>query len=111
MKIIFFLLISFQAFSQSVSRNQIESILRSRQIQLSQLEAQGQRLLIGEVTGAGRSLPLNRVQIFITNDQAILSHEIESYDVKTPAALGNLSSLRSSGVYYLSSDIKAVLIK
>jgi hypothetical protein len=108
---ILFSLIVTNVFAQNLSRTQIEQLLLKKNIKLSAVESLGSKLLIGEVTGAGRGVPMSKIQAFITHDRAILSSEIDSIDAGVPSVLSNLSSLRFEGNYILSTDLEAVLIK
>jgi hypothetical protein len=99
-----------QSSAQSLSREQVAELLAQRNISLTQLESRGSRLLLGEVTGAGK-VTNDRIQVIVTTDQALLKNEIDSMDSMQPEVLQNLQSFRAQGTYFLKSDIKAVIVK
>ena len=79
------MLFSLQALA-SLSRTQAARLLQERNIQLSARENAGARLLLGEVTGAGLVIPVEKVELVIAQNRVILKKEIESMDF-TPHTL------------------------
>jgi hypothetical protein len=112
MKNLFLLVLVFSFNSFAFNREQAGRLLEQRQLSLRQLEGQGARLLLGEVTGAGFVIPQERVQVVFLRERAILRHEIESMDFSPfTGKMQDLASFRVHGSYYLKEDIKAVLLK
>lgn len=102
-------LTSLQLFA--FERDHAERLLDSRQISLINLEQQGNQLLLGEVTGAGRALNAEQIEIIFLHDQVILKKEIEAISFKKKGKLlSDLDSFRAHGLYYTAEDIQAVLI-
>lgn len=111
MKILLFLfaiLISFPSFG--LTRQEMEVLLRVKNTSLNKLESGGNRLLMGEVTGHNSALPFSKVQILITEDEAILKQEISAVDFKGVPQLGNVIAVHAQGQYVLKQDVKAVII-
>lgn len=108
--ITFSVLFSFQALA-NLNRAQAERLLQERNIQLSARENAGARLLLGEVTGAGLVIPVEKVELVIAQNRVILKKEIESMDFAPHTLrLKDLSSFRAHGVYYTREDIQGALI-
>ena len=104
------ILFSFHTLA-SINRNQAERLLQERNIQLSYRENAGARLLLGEVTGAGLVIPVEKVELIIAQNKVIFKKEIESMDfVPHTLRLKDLSSFRAHGLYYTRDDIQAALI-
>lgn len=104
------LLFSLQALA-SMNRTQAERLLLERNIQLSARENAGARLLLGEVTGAGLVIPVEKVELVIAQNRVIFKKEIESMDFAPHTLrLKDLSSFRAHGVYYTREDIQGALI-
>jgi hypothetical protein len=103
-------LFSLQALA-NLNRTQAERLLQSRNIQLQSRESAGARLLLGEVTGAGFVIPVDKVELVIAHNRVILKKEIESMDfVPHTLKLTDLSSFRAHGVYFTKEDIQGALI-
>lgn len=99
------LLLSVTLHAQEFRRLHAERLLSGRRLSLEQFEQRGSELLLGEVTGAGRTLNIERVEVLFLADQAILKSEIESLPQT------DLDSFRAHGIYYTVEDIRAVLLK
>ncbi len=103
-------IISVSAFA-TINRSQAERLLLERNIQLSTRENSGARLLLGEVTGAGFVIPVEKIELVIAQNRVILRKEIESMDfVPHTLKLQDLSSFRAYGVYFTKEDIQGALI-
>jgi hypothetical protein len=102
----------FPLVSQAaLTRQQIETLLNQKNMTLMQLEQRGAQVLLGEVTGHGRAVPFNKVQVLFTESEAILKHEIDSVEFKGGAEqLGNISTVRFQGQYVLKQDVKAAIV-
>lgn len=104
------LLTAFQALA--LDRGQADRLLQERQLSLRQMEQGGNRLLLGEVTGAGLVLPADRVQVVLLQDRAVLKREIESMAFSpVTGKLGDLDSFRVGGTYFTREDIRGVVVK
>lgn len=102
------ILISFPSFA--LTRQEIEALLRLKNTSLEKLERGGNRLLMGEVTGHNSALPFSKVQILITEDEAILKQEISAVDFKGAQQLGNVVAVHAQGQYVLKQDVKALIV-
>ena len=92
----------------ALDRLSASQLLEQKNVSLSTLENSGSKLLLGEITGAGRSVPTNKVEVIFIRSEAILKNEIESIDGNT---LSTIQSFRAKGVYFLNSDIQGVVLK
>jgi hypothetical protein len=111
MRILFSLLIFLSSFSSfAMTRTQLEAILKEKGINLAEVEIKGMKVLMGEVTGHINAVPFSKVQILVTNKEAILKREIDSVDFKSGQTLGDVISVRYSGQYILKKDVKATLV-
>ncbi len=106
------MIVTAKAFSQTLSRAEAERLLQQRNVNLQQIESQGGRLILGEVTGGGRVLPADRVQAVIVDGRAVLKREIVSMDFRPASGsqIGQLDSFRVGGVYYTREDVRAVVV-
>ncbi len=101
----------FSATALAQSRADVEKMLTSRGMSLSQLESQGNVLLFGENTGHGRKIQFSQVQVLITRDQAVLKREIEGVSFNGQPTLDQVESIRFNGQYILKSDVAGAIIK
>ena len=102
-----FFLSSFAA--HAITKPQLEALLREKGIEISKLEAQGMQIYMGEVTGHLNALPFSKVQILVTEHEAILKSEIDSVDFSGAQNLGSVVSVRFNGQYLLKQDVKATI--
>lgn len=110
--LIFMMAVTAKAFSQNLTRADAERLLQQRNVNLQQVESQGGRLIIGEVTGGGRVVPVERVQAVIVADRAVLKREIISMDFQPSNGnqVGQLDSFRVGGSYYTREDVRAIVV-
>lgn len=107
------MLVTAKAFSQeAITRASAERLLQQRNVNLQQVEAQGGRLILGEVTGGGRVIPTDRLQVVIVDNRAVLKREIISMDFNPSSGsqIGQLDSFRVGGTYYTRQDVQAVVV-
>ena len=101
----------FSATALAQSRGDVERMLSSRGMSLSQLESQGNVLLFGENTGHGKKIQFSQIQVLITRDQAVLKKEIESVSFNGQQTLDQVESIRFNGQYILKSDVAGAIIR
>ncbi len=114
MKTILLLVAFLTSFSVSATlgRPQAERLLQERNISLAASESAGARLLLGEVTGAGFVVPMEKVELVIAQNRVFLRKEIEAVDfVPHTQRLNDLSSFRAKGLYFTRDDIQATLVR
>lgn len=100
------------AKAMAMSRGQAEQLILQRNINLQVLEQTGAQLILGEVTGGGRALPADRVQVILLQDRAVLKKEIISMDfAPVTGKLSDLDSFRVGGTYFTKQDIRGVVVK
>lgn len=104
-------LFMFMSSAFALTRSDVERMLSSKNVSLQGLEASGSVMLLGEVTGHGRSIPLEKVQAILTDKDAILRHEIESVSPSGVKILGSSDSIRAGGQYILIEDVRATILK
>lgn len=108
MKILFILLVLLSSLvAEAMPRPQLEALLREKGVILADAEMRGMRVLMGEVTG---HIPFSKVQVLVTDREAILKSEIDSVDFNGPQSVGGVVSVRYNGQYVLRKDVKAVLV-
>jgi len=100
----------FSLSSQALTRSQLEALLKEKGINLMEVEMQGMRVLMGEVSGHINAVPFSKVQILVTEQQAILKSEIDSVDFSGAQNMGSVSSVRFNGQYVMKKDIKATIV-
>jgi len=104
------MLVSAKAFS--MDRGEAERLVAQRSLNLATLERAGSQLLLGEVTGGGRLLPADRVQVILLDGRAVLKAEVVSMDFSpVTGRLSDLDSFRVGGTYHTREDIRGVVIR
>lgn len=108
MKILFVLLVLLTSLSShALTRGEIEVLLKEKGVQLVEMEIRGMRLLMGEVSG---HIPFSKVQVLVTEHEAILKTEIDSVDFNGAEILGGVVSVRYNGQYVMKKDVKATIV-
>ena len=100
----------FAMSSHALTRSQLEALLKEKGINLMEVEMQGMRVLMGEVSGHINAIPFSKVQILVTDHEAILKNEIDSVDFSGAQNMGGVSSVRFNGQYVTKKDIKATIV-
>ncbi len=98
----------FSLTGGAMTRPEIEALLKEKGHSLVEMEMRGLRLLMGEVTG---HIPFSKVQVLITEQEAIMKSEIDSVDFSGGQTLGGVSSVRFKGQYVLRRDVKATIVQ
>lgn len=98
--------------AHAMDRSLAAQLISQRNLNLTSLEQTGAQLILGEVTGGGKVLPADRVQVILLQDRAILKREIVGMDFSpVTGKLGDLDSFRVGGLYYTKEDIRGVVIR
>jgi hypothetical protein len=105
---LFLIMISFA--SQALTRPQLEILLKEKGINLAEVEMKGMKVLMGEVSGHINAVPFSKVQILVTDNEAILKSEIDSVDFSGAQNMGGVASVRFNGQYVMKKDIKATIV-
>lgn len=109
---ILFAVMLVSARAMAMDRALAQQLLAERNLNLSTMERAGAQLLLGEVTGGGRVLPADRVQVILLNNKAVLKSEIVSMDFSpVTGRIGDLDSFRVGGIYHTREDIRGVVIR
>lgn len=106
--ILFTILVSLP--TMAITRASLQSLLQQKGTSIEALERQGYKSVLGEVTGHAKSIPLSKVVVIITEDEAILSSEIESTQASGAQVVGNLQTVRFNGQYINGSDVVGVIV-
>lgn len=106
--ILFTLLLSLP--SMAIDRASIQQLLQQKGTSLEALERQGHKAVLGEVTGHAKSVPVGKVVVILTNDEAIMKREIEGTEVAGAPIVGNIKSVRFSGQYITAQEIVGVIV-
>jgi hypothetical protein len=110
MKILLALLVLLTSLtSHALSRSQLEALLKEKGINLMEVEMQGMQVLMGEVSGHINAIPFSKVQILVTESEAILKSEIDSVDFSGAQNMGAVNTVRFNGQYVVKKDIKATI--
>lgn len=111
MKILFVLLVLLTSLtSHALTRSQLEALLKEKGVNLVEMEMRGMRVLMGEVTGHINAVPFSKVQVLVTEQEAILKTEIDSVDFSGGQTLGGVVSVRFNGQYVMKKDVKATIV-
>lgn len=106
--ILFTLLLSLP--TMAITQASLQQLLQQKGTSLEAQARKGNKAILGEVTGHAKSIPLAKVVIIVTEDEAILKQEIEGTEVSGAQVIGNLQSVRFNGQYVPSSAIVGVII-
>lgn len=74
----------------------------------------GLKVLLGEVTGAGRTLPTEDIQAYLTKDQIYSAQDIVRLDFKHPSlgkSLKDINSVEFTKGVILKKQIRGVVYK
>lgn len=111
MKPLFILLTALLTISaQAISQREIQLLLEEKGTSLEGQMRKGNKALLGEVTGHAKSTPLAKVEVILTEKEAILKKEIEGVEVAGTPVVGNLISVRFEGQYIPASAIVGVIV-
>lgn len=111
MKILLVLLALMTSFvSQALDRTQLEILLKEKGVDLLEVEMRGMKVLMGEVSGHIKAIPFSKVQMLVTEREAILKDEIDSVDFSGNQTMGSIVSVRFNGQYVMKKDVKATIV-
>ena len=100
------LLLSFSSFA--ISKGDLEKLLAEKNLTLG--DFQNSKVLLGEVTGAGKSLPFSKVAVIVTEQEAILSNEIVDVSFKAQSKkLGDLDLARTRTENITLRDVVGII--
>ena len=94
----------------SLTRSEMEEMLRTKNLSLSSFESRGLQVIMGEVTGHGRQIPMDKLEAIFTDKDVILRREIEATTPAQARSLSGIDTLRARGQYFLKGDVKATII-
>lgn len=97
--------------SFSLTREEAIILLAQKNVSLQQLEDQGSQLLLGEVTGGGKSIPMGQVRAILTNESAILQNEIHDIEFSGSPVLSAVELFKTAGEIVLKQEIVGVIVK
>ncbi len=112
--IIITMLISFVSHGSDTLKNTSPEIILSQQGLTQQvLDKRGFKLLKGELTGAGKTIPLHRLEAVILKDRVFFKKQIEAINLyeTTPATISSIESVHIEGQNIVTEHISGVLIK
>lgn len=109
---IFFLLLTVMIALPALAINEagVQQLLQMKGTSLEQQAKKGNKAILGEVTGHAKSLPIGKVEIIITEQEAILKREIEDIQVSGAPVVGGIQVVRFHGQYITAQDIKGVIV-
>lgn len=109
--ILCFLQLSSLAFAGEITgAGQVAQILKRHNLSLSALQAQG--LKLGDITGAGKTVNLDRINMLVTGQKVFSMGEASHIDFKHPSAAKSLidvNHLEFNGKKVRTSQIKGIL--
>lgn len=108
---ILILIIFMAANSFAITRSDVERLLSHRNVSLKALEASGAQMLMGEVTGHGRAIPVEKIEAILTDNKAILRKDIEGLIPTGARSLNSVETIRSQGQYILTEDVRATILR
>ena len=91
----------------------VKSIMKKKEMNLQQMLNNGHALLLGEVTGAGRSIALDQVKVVITSKEAFKMSNVQRIEFKKVGGLNlqNVDFFEINDQIIESKKIRALIIK
>jgi hypothetical protein len=92
----------------------VHNILRSNNINIGQLDQQGYQLLIGEVTGAGKNVYLDRVKYLISSQEIYDMDRLNNIEYNIPSEAKKLLDVKKfvfDNSMLPTTKIKAMIIE
>lgn len=91
---------------------QVAQILKSNNMSVESLRQQGLKIIQGEVTGAGRQIPLDRINMVITDSQLLRMRQARRIEYKHPSdarSLGDVQHIEFGRLKVRPNQLKAVI--
>ncbi len=119
-KISLFLLMVLSVFSspsligrEIASADLVKSILKKENINLNQMLINGHELLMGEVTGAGKKIHLEKIKVLVTLKNAYKMSAIQRVEFKKPGGLElqNIDFFEIRNEIVSVDDLQALIVK
>jgi len=91
----------------------VKNIMMKKEMNLQQMLNNGHALLLGEVTGAGRSIALDQVKVVITSKEAFKMSNVQRIEFKKVGGLNlqNVDFFEINDQIIESKKIRALIIK
>ena len=91
----------------------VKNIMKKRQMNLEQMLNNGHDLLLGEVTGAGRKVPLSQIKVLVTKEDAFKMSNIQRIEFKKSGGLKleNVDFFEIKNKVIDVSELKALVIE
>ena len=91
----------------------VKSIMQKKEMSLQQMLNNGHALLLGEVTGAGKPISLDKVKVVITSSEAFKMSNVQRIEFKKSGGLKlqNVDFFEINGQVIDSQEIKALVVK
>jgi len=96
------ILISFLFLSSNLWAGEITGagqraleVLQANRISVETLRNQGMQVMLGEVTGGGMKISLDRIQMVVTNKKVLNMRDVSHIDFKHPSAAKTLRDVKA----------------
>lgn len=91
----------------------VKNILKKKQMNLQQFLQTGHELRLGEVTGAGRQIELDRVKVVVSNKEAFKMSNVQRIEFQKSGGLklGNVDFFEIDGKIIEVRKIQAMILK
>ena len=92
----------------------VESVLQKNNLSIAKLQNEGFKVLLGEVTGAGKSVPLDALEYVVTKKELMRMNDVTHINFKNPSAakaLGDIRGLEFNGKRVSIGKIQGVVFK
>ncbi len=73
----------------------VENVLRRNNLSINGLKREGFKVLLGEVTGAGRAVPVDAVEYIVTKKEVMPMSDVTHINFKNPSAAKHLSDIKA----------------
>lgn len=102
------------SYSGEVTGAGAEKLLAQSNYSISSLESTGHKLLLGELTGAGKRMNLDRIKLIITKQRVFDLAKADHIEFKNPSAAKSLLDVShlEFGAFKLSSaQVEGLVVK
>ena len=94
-----------------MSAAKAEQLLKQKKIELIKFQNDAFKIHFGEVSGAGKSVQFDKVQVVFTKEEAILKKEIQFVDFAGKETLEHVEGIHFQGQFIAKDLLKGVIYK
>lgn len=92
----------------------VDQILKTRGLSINQLKGQGYKVLLGEVTGAGKTVAIDDIQFIVAKNKLFQARDITHIDYKHPSAakmITDIEAIELGAAKVRTQEVDAFIVK